>query len=127
MRTPTSMRAIGGHGMAVATASNLHLALHQGGIMSALRQERGMRAAFDNGPIFQHQNQVRIADGIQAVRDHDARAAQGRKMPVHLRFGDGVQGTGGFVEQQDGRAVHERPCQRDPLPLPAGQRAAAVQ
>ena len=86
-----------------------------------------MRAAFNNGSILEHQNQIRIADSIQAVRDHDARAAQRRKMPVHLRFGDGVQGTGGFIEEQDGRAVHQRPCQRYPLPLPAGQGTPTIQ
>ena len=52
MRTPTSMRAIGGHGYGGGHRVDLHLALYQGGIMSALGQERGVRAAFDNGPIL---------------------------------------------------------------------------
>ena len=52
MRTPTSMRAIDGHGYGSGHHADLHLALYQGGIMSALRQERGVRAAFDNGSIL---------------------------------------------------------------------------
>ena len=98
MCTLTSMRAIGGHGYGGGHRTDLPLTLHQGGIRSPVRQERCVRAAFDNGPIFQHQNQISIADGIQAVRNHDACTAPRRKMLVHLRFGDGVQGTRGFVE-----------------------------
>jgi hypothetical protein len=44
------MCAIGGHGYGGSHRIDLHLALYQGGIMSALSQERGVRAAFDHGP-----------------------------------------------------------------------------
>jgi hypothetical protein len=39
-------------GMAAATASISIWLWYQGGIMSALSQERGVRAAFDHGPSF---------------------------------------------------------------------------
>jgi hypothetical protein len=45
----------------------------------------------------------------------------GTKQPHDLLPGLGVELTGGLVGQQDLRAARQRPGDRDPLLLPAGQ------
>ena len=45
---------------------------------------------------------------------------------VDLGFGDGVERAGGLVEDQDRRVLQQRARDRQPLPLAAGQHAAAL-
>ena len=48
-----------------------------------------------------------------------------RQRVLHLPLGDGVERRGRLVEQQDRRVAQERPGDRHPLPLPAGEVRAA--
>lgn len=63
------------------------------------------------------------------MRDHDDRA------PAFMEFteegheffpGFGVEVTGGFVREEDGRVVDERSCDGDPLLFAAGELARLV-
>ena len=72
---------------------------------------------------FEEHDLVGLADGGQAVGDHDDGAAPG-ELTHHL--GDGglvlpVQGRGDLVEQEDRGVLDEGPGDGDALTLPTGQ------
>ena len=88
-------------------------------------EERAGRAEIREFPLLQHQEQIRPGGhGIRVVVDHDhgaSRSAQVRDDAPHRRRPLRVEGRGGFVEDQDLRFHRERPGDREPLKLPAGQ------
>ena len=85
-----------------------------------------MRALFDQLPIGHDQDQVGVHDRAQPVGDDDRRAAQVSQVAVHQPLGDGVEGAGRLVQQQDARLLRQRARQGDPLALAARERRAAV-
>src|SRR5258706_428619 len=69
------------------------------------------------------------ADGREPVRDVDRRPAAGERPEPgeQLELGLRVEGRGRLVEEEDPGVAHERPAERDLLPLAAGQLDAAVE
>ena len=87
-----------------------------------------MAAGLGDGAGFHHEDAVGAADGGEAVGDDDD-GALSRKTGERLLdagFAFGIEGAGGFIEQEDGRVRHQRPCERDALALAAGEIATAL-
>ena len=61
-----------------------------------------LAAALDDAALLQHHDAVCIADGGQAVRNDKAGAAvhQAVHAALHQRFGAGIDGGGGLVQDQ---------------------------
>ncbi len=80
----------------------------------------------DTAPIHHH-DFVGPPDGGKAVRDHDhgAVAHQRLERGLHQDLRFGVQVRRGFVQNQDGRILEERPRDGQPLPLTSAQLDAA--
>jgi hypothetical protein len=93
-----------------------------------MRQQFGVRAAFDDLSAIHHQDQVRGQDGAQAMRDHDAGASRHDALQRILdqRFGFAVERAGGFVEHQDARVFQDDARQGNALFLAAAQAIAAL-
>jgi len=83
-----------------------------------------LTARNDPAPI-ENQDLICIADGALSMGDHDARACKRVQIPLDGLLGVLVQLAGGFIQQQDGRFVHQGACQRQTLALAAGQARAA--
>jgi hypothetical protein len=71
---------------------------------------------------------VGVADGRQAVGDHQGGAAlhQPFQRRLHQRLALGVERRGGFVQQQDRRVLQEGAGDGDALALTAGQPQAGL-
>ena len=87
-----------------------------------------MAAGFDDLAVVQDQDEVGALDGRQAVRDGEDGATfhgvfQGR---LDGPLGFGVEGGGGFVEDQDGGVPQEGAGDGQSLPLPPGEEGAAL-
>ena len=97
-------------------------------VSSAGRKQILVRSAFANLRVLDHENSVRLANGAQMMRDHDARPSfhQPVQRLHHRLLGRWIQSRGGFVENQDRRVADDRARNRDALPLPAGKRGAAL-
>jgi hypothetical protein len=84
-------------------------------------------APFGDHPVGQHDDRVRVPDRIQPVRDQQRRPA-GPVFPhggVQLVLGVDVQPRARLVQHdQVGRLAQERPGQRHPSPLTAGEQHA---
>ena len=81
-----------------------------------------VRAVLEDLTVSQHRDLVCHTHGREAVRDQDRDLLVGQFSHAikDLRFGLGVHRRGGFIEDQDIRVLsHERPGERDLLPLPA--------
>ena len=78
--------------------------------------------------MFEHDDLVGIADGREAVGDHEGRAAlhQGLECLLDARLGDRVEGAGCLVEDQDRRVLEQRPGNREPLAFAPRERRAAL-
>ena len=83
-----------------------------------------MRAARDDAPVVQHQDQVGAAHGAQAVGDDEGGAAlhQPVERLLDQLLGLGVHAGGGVVEDQDARVDQQGAGDGDALLLPAGER-----
>ena len=81
----------------------------------------------DPAPL-QHHDPVGLAERAQAVGDGDRRPAPDQVVErlLDLPLGLGVDRRGRLVEDQDRRVDQECPGDRDPLPLAAGERLAAL-
>ena len=99
------------------------------GVNAALSQQLGMRPIFNNLALSQHNDSVSHAHGGKAVGDNHGRSSrdQLREAQKHLILGPGVQGRGGFVENQNLSFPHVGSCQRHLLPLTAGQIHAIIE
>ena len=77
---------------------------------------------------FQHDEPVGPAERAQAVGDGDRRPALDQVVErlLDLALGLGVDRRGRLVEDQDPRVDQQGPGDRDPLPLAAGERLAAL-
>ena len=79
------------------------LMTNQPGVKSVAGNQRLVVAGFHNLTILQRQNSVGVADGAQAVGDDQAGTSLHQSVQCLLDqdFAFGVEGTGGFVEDQD--------------------------
>ena len=86
-----------------------------------------MRSPFDDATLIEDQNLIGAADGAQPMR-HDktrARGEQAVERVLQPAFGDGVDGTGGLVENENARVGEERAGKADQLTLAEGETGAA--
>src|SRR5262245_18216960 len=87
-----------------------------------------MRPGLDGVACLEPEPPVRTADSGQSMPNGARRAPseECRKTVENQFLGFGIQRRRWFLEQQDGRVPDERPRDRDPLPLAAGERVAAL-
>ena len=83
-----------------------------------------MGALLDHPPGVHHDDPIGEVQGREPVGDQQRRAAgqDGPQRVVDRLLGAGVDGAGGVVQDEDRRVGQDRPGQRDPLALAAGQR-----
>ena len=90
-------------------------------IPTPLRYQLLVIAALDNLAVFENANHIGIADGGQAVSDDKDGATLHKFVHTLLDefFGAGVDGTGRFVEDEDGRICDSgaRDCEKLTLTL----------
>ena len=85
------------------------LAVVQCGVTAAAFQQFMMVAVLDDVTMFHIQNQVRVTDRRQPVRDDEAGASchQSCHGFADFRLGPGIDGAGSLVEYQDRRIRKE--------------------
>src|SRR5207248_2407731 len=91
----------------------------QAGIQAAPGKELVVRALFDDPAVLEDDDQVRVADRGQAVRD-DERRPPGEELAerdLDPALGADVDRRRRLVEDQDARVGEERPRERDQLAL----------
>src|SRR5438132_2778692 len=96
--------------------------------LAVLRDQFIEPAALDDPPRLEHENPRGVADGGEAMGDHEGGAAPHHLVERELDepLGRRVEGTGRLVENEDRRILEQRPRDRQALALAAGQRAAAL-
>ncbi|NDB77378.1 MAG: methyltransferase domain-containing protein, partial [Verrucomicrobia bacterium] len=89
------------------------------GVVAALRHQFRVGAALTDAPVFEHQNLVQVADGGEPVGDDQRGAAPHQPLEAfdHERLALGVERTGRFVEQEDGRVLQEGAREVEALPF----------
>ena len=87
-----------------------------------------MRARLHDPAGVEDHDPVRVADGREAVRDHDGRPAahQERERVLHGRLRRAVEGRRRLVEHEHRRVLEQRTRDGDALALPAGELDAAL-
>ena len=68
-----------------------------------------MTAGFGDDAVCNGNDPVRIADGGKPVGNDDGGTPAHHRIQslLHKHFRDGIQGTGGFVQNQDGRVFQD--------------------
>ena len=89
--------------------------------------ERVVGATFDDFAVFEDDDFVETGDGRETVSDDDGGAALHKVAEGVLDggFGFGVEGGGGFVEDEDGGVFQNGASDGDALTLPTGELDAA--
>lgn len=89
-------------------------------VQSAHRHQLSVGALFGNAPTLHDDDPVGMLDGGQAVRNDQGGTSlhQALQGVLYQPFGFGVQRRGGFVQDQDGGVLVQRPRNRQPLALP---------
>ena len=108
--------------------AGLKLQLRQPRIEPAGRSQRLMRALLDNAALVEHQNTIARQHRRQPM-SNDNRGAlthQLRKRRSNLGLAFGVERRGRLVEQQQRRIAQDCARDRNPLPLSARERNAAL-
>ena len=87
-----------------------------------------MGSLLDHLTVAEHGNFVAEPAGRQPVADVDGRAVAGNgvELLVDLRLGNGVKGSGGFVQNDEGRILVKCPGNGDLLRLAAGNLHAVL-
>lgn len=82
-----------------------------------------MGPRFNDPAVLKHDYSIRVAHGVEVVRDDDGRAAfhQAFEGSHHPPRRGGVEAGGWFVEDQDGRVPDRGPRHGDALALAAGE------
>src|SRR5579863_7611863 len=82
-----------------------------------------VRAAFDNLPLFDHQDLIGAANGGQTVRNDESGASlhEIRQSLLDQSFRLGIQAGGSLVKNQDARLSENRPGNRNALALSSGE------
>ena len=97
-------------------------------ILSLLGEQLIVVAALDDLTLLQYQNSLCIPDGGKAVGDDKDRAA--RHQTVHTLFDQffraGINGTGGFIQDQHRRIGHRGAGNGQELTLALGKASAVV-
>ena len=96
--------------------------------MSAARRQFIVPSALDDLSVMHHEQQVRLPHRCQPMRHHKHRVPlpQAFQGTEHRRLRLRVERGGRFVQDQNRRALQERPCQRESLALTARKRDAAL-
>lgn len=84
-----------------------------------LLQQLPMRPPFDDPAVINHQHQIGIADGAQAVGDDKTRLSfhEAQKRLLNSFFGTGIDAAGGFIKNEDGGVGENGPGDGQQLPL----------
>jgi hypothetical protein len=71
----------------------------QTGINAGLGKQAGVRASLNDPAALQHQNQTRLSDGAEPVRDYKRgpAAEQDLQSALQAGFGNGINGARRFV------------------------------
>src|SRR5699024_4428935 len=87
-----------------------------------------VRAGLDNPPVVDDKDTVGAFDGGQAVRNSNRGApfSSGIKRMLYGAFIDGIERTGGFIENQDPWVFQEHACNCDALLLTTGKPVTAL-
>src|SRR5438093_10250553 len=98
----------------------------EGPVAAAEGEQLVVASLLDDAPALDDDDPVGVADGGEAVGDHDRGAAgeQRRQRLLDPRLGAQVDGGGGLVEDQKARVCDERAGEREQLAL-AGREARA--
>ena len=90
---------------------------------TALALELAVGAALDDAPLAQDDDLVDVAEGAEAVGDHQHRppCEQRVERPHHLALSLDVEVGGGLVEDEDGSVMEDRSGDRQALALAAGE------
>src|SRR5262245_11527765 len=104
----------------------LRLCLHELIERALLLQQFGVRADLDDLALLQHHQPARVPERRKAMGDGEGRAAldEVRNRLLDLLFRLDVHRAGRLVEDQDARVMQDRPRDRDPLLLAAGELVA---
>src|SRR5262245_19762455 len=97
-------------------------------VAAAAREELGVGAALDDAAALEHQDLVGRADGREAVRDHEGRAAAAQLGESRLdqALALAVEARGRLVEYQEARMGEQGARDGDALALAAGELDAAL-
>ena len=95
--------------------------LVQPGVFAVGGQEFAVRTAFEDAAGVDDQDAVGPQDRAEAMRDYERGAAfeELLERALHELFGGGVDGAGGFVQEEDARVGQEGPRETDELALAA--------
>src|SRR3954470_9388370 len=112
---------------AAGSTSGAELAAIEIGVHAFGLQELVVRAALDDAAGVDDEDQVGVADRAQAMGDDDAGAPgeQRAERALDDALGARVDVGGRLVEDEDARIGEHRARERDQLPLPLAERAAA--
>ena len=100
----------------------------QRGVMPALCEQALVIPLLDDPALFHHDDAVRGFDRGETVRDQDAgRIFQDQvQRLLDLPLGERVDAGGGFIQDEDGRLLHQDAHQRHQLALPHREPSAAL-
>ena len=87
-----------------------------------------VRAALHDDALPHDEDEVRVADRREAVRDRERRAVGHEPVDgvLHEALRDRVERARGLVEDEDGRVAEDRPRDGDALALAAGERESLL-
>lgn len=103
------------------------LEVEEFGVAAVQGEEFGVGALLGDAAIFEDEDAVGHADGGEAVADEDGHFVAGEfgEAFEDFEFGAGVEGGGGFVEDDELGVAHVGAAEGDFLPLAGGEVAAA--
>jgi len=76
-----------------------------------------MRAAFDDAAVFEHEDDIGVADGGEAV-GHDEAGPAGEQLgqgALEAHLGERIDGAGGFIQDHDPRVGQHGAGEADQL------------
>ena len=98
------------------------LSSHQLGIGALwLRQQPLVAPSLHHSAPLQYQDLVGVTDGAAALGHQDLGASVATQGFVYPSFCFGIEGAGGFIENQNRRVLQQHPGQLQPLTLAAGE------
>ena len=107
---------------------DIGLGLIELGVHPALCHQLVVGAGFGDDAVGDGDDASGGPDGGEPVGDDEGGAAPGQGVEglLDLGLGDGIQGGGGLVQDQDGRILQENPRNGHPLFLAAGEQSAPL-
>src|SRR6476469_9923103 len=97
-------------------------------VLTAPQQEFVVGSRFDNRAAIQDDDPVGPLNRGQAMCNHQRRPVghEIAQRQLHDAFGLGIERRGSFIQNEQGRIAQNRPCDRQSLPLSAGQLDASL-